>query len=320
MIDSRDKRKAVVVLPAAGRGQITSRALRAWVARADIQRLSGSRALLPRILDELGVDEPSGGLAALRMWGQTGDRPTAWIAAADPVYLEPELDRLRLHALKPVELPVPDLRRLVDHLQSTLGSTGGAGFARIGRYCYLTADAPLATASESPELVDQRVPTDYLPGGTERAGHRRLLSEIEMALHDHPVNVERESQGRRVINSLWIWGGGHAPAPVAGELPLLLADDPLLRGYWRARQSQESNWPGSVAACIGSDAGNIVVVVPDNSLLEQSLAELKDSLETRRVDELVMLFEDGLRAPMSRMQAYRFWRRDNALLRGEAAR
>lgn len=260
---------------------------------------------------------PAGGLGAVRMWGQTGDRPSAWIAAADPVYLEPELDRLRLHALTQDDLQVHELRRLVDHLQATLGSSGGAGFARIGRYSYLTADAPLATSTHPTQQVHLCVPTDYLPGGAERAAHRRLLSEIEMALHDHPVNAERESDGRPVINSLWIWGGGYAPQAVAGELPPLYANDPLLRGYWRAQQSPETAWPGSINRCFESGAGDVVAVVPDSRLLEPSLHELKRLLGSQRFDKLVLLFEDDLRGMMTRMQAARFWRRDNALLRAE---
>ena len=34
---------------------------------------------------------PAAGLAALRFWGQTGERSDAWIAAADPVHLEARL-------------------------------------------------------------------------------------------------------------------------------------------------------------------------------------------------------------------------------------
>lgn len=263
---------------------------------------------------------PAGGLAALRMWGQTGERPGGWIAAADPVYLQPELDRLRLHALTPDDLTAHELRGLVDHLQDTLGSSGGAGFARIGRHSYLTADAPLATSTHPTDAVHLRVPTDYLPGGAERASHRRLLSEIEMALHEHPVNAEREADGRPAINSLWIWGGGYAPQPVAGALPPLYANDPLLRGFWRSQQSPQAAWPGSITRCFESGAGDVVAVVPDSRLLEPSLLELKRLLASQRCDELVLLFADDLRGTMTRTQAARFWRRDHALLRAEGGR
>lgn len=306
-----------MILPAAGNGRLSNRVLRRWLARGDLERMPESLSPLHRIVAELGADMPAGGLAAMRMWGQTGERPSAWVAAADPVHLQPELDQLRLHALAQDDLPVHELRRLIDHLQGTLGSSGGAGFARIGRHSYLTADAPLATSTYSTSDVHLRVPTDYLPGGAERAGHRRLLSEIEMALHDHPVNIEREAEGRPAINSLWIWGGGHAPQPVAGALPPLYANDPLLRGFWRAQQSPQTAWPGSISRCFESGAGDVVAVVPDSRLLEPSLLELRRLLASQRIDELVLLFADELRALMTRKQAARFWRRDHALLRAE---
>ena len=314
MTESSDRKKAVVALPAAGNGRISSRTLRRWLARGELERQADA-PLLQRILAELGADLPEDGLAAIRMWGQTGDRPSAWIAAADPVHLEPELDRLRLYTMPQDDLPVPDLQLLVDHLQAELGGNGETAFARIGRYCYLTADAPLATSAHAPQQVDQRIPTDYLPAGDQRAGHRRLLSEIEMALHEHPVNTRREAAGRPVINSLWIWGGGYAPQPVDGGLPPLFASDPLLRGYWRAQRSEEAAWPGSIAACFEPGSGNVVAVVPDRRLLESSLLELRSLLAAKRIDELVLLFEDGLRGSMTRLQAMRFWRRDDALLR-----
>lgn len=320
MTDSSDKRRGVVVLPAAGNGRVSSRALRGWLVRGDLERVSQSRALLDRILDETGAGAPTDGRAALRMWGQTGDRPSAWIAAADPVYLEPELDRLRLHALAQDDLPVQELRVLFDHLQATLGSPGGAEFIRVGGHCYLSAATPLATSLHPPQQVDNRIPTDYLPAGADRASHRKLLSEIEMALHDHPVNAARESEGRPAINSLWLWGGGYAPHPVDGELPELYANDPLLRGHWRAQQSPEAAWPGSIAGCFESGSGSFVAVVPQRRLLESSLHELKSLLASRRVDELVMLFEDDLKGTMTRPRAMRFWRRNDALLCAEADR
>ena len=36
----------------------------------------------------------------------------------------------------------------------------------------------------------------------------RLLNEIQMFLHQHPVNQRRVAQGMLPINSLWCWGGG----------------------------------------------------------------------------------------------------------------
>lgn len=40
----------------------------------------------------------------------------------------------------------------------------------------------------------------------------RLLNEMQMFMHQHPLNAERILKGRLPINSLWFWGAGDRPA------------------------------------------------------------------------------------------------------------
>jgi len=37
---------------------------------------------------------------------------------------------------------------------------------------------------------------------------RRLQNELQMLLHDHPVNAAREARGELAINGIWFWGAG----------------------------------------------------------------------------------------------------------------
>ena len=158
MNTSYDNSGAVVVLPRVSGGQLQDKSLRTWLARSDLQLKHGRSELLSRIVAVLGLPYPEGGLAALRMWGQTGDRPTVWIAAADPVYLEPRLDNLCLHAMRPGSVPSEDLRGLIDHLQVTLAADKDFGFARLGSSCYLRSEKPLATASVPAYVLDGQAP------------------------------------------------------------------------------------------------------------------------------------------------------------------
>jgi hypothetical protein len=41
---------------------------------------------------------------------------------------------------------------------------------------------------------------------------RRLGAEIEMWLHDHPINDARRRRGELPVTSLWLWGAGAVPA------------------------------------------------------------------------------------------------------------
>ena len=318
MTASYDKSAAIVVLPPVGGGRLQSAKLRAWLARSDLSIDDSPRELLERVLSELGKPCPEQGLAALRMWGQTGDRPNVWIAGADPVYLEPRLDHLCLHALRKTGAPPADMRPLVDHLQQTLGNSSGYGFARVGSYGYVTAQDPMDTARIPAYAIDLRVPSEHLPDGDGSARFRNLTSEVEMALHDHEVNQRRESEGQPPVNSLWIWGGGIAPEQRTEPHPPLFSDDPLLRGYWKSKTGVEERWPGNIAACLELAVKGFVVATPefddDTDLLEACLYELSDVLYAKRVSKLVLLFRDGIRAEVHRSHAMRVWRRRSALL------
>jgi hypothetical protein len=315
---SYDKNTAVVVLPPARGGRLEERSLRSWLAQSELTLDTEPRELLHRLTDELGLPYPGEGLAALRMWGQTGDRPTTWIAAADPIYLEPRLDHLCLHALRGVGIPASDLRPLFDHLQETLAGDRRFGFARLGSNGYLRPSEPISTAAVPSYVVDQREPGEFLPTGERTVTHRNILSEIEMALHEHEVNLRRIEEGRQPVNSLWLWGGGVAPEKVTRPQPPLFADDPLLAGYWESATALGELWPGSFAACAEASVHGFVAVTPESDQRSRTLIayleELRGLLRSGRVSRLILLFRDGLRADVRRSQTLRFWRRDSELL------
>jgi hypothetical protein len=309
-----------VVLPAVC-GRLRDRTLVRWLARSAPARGGEPRDLLGSILGVLGRDRPRNGLGAMRLWGQTNDRPTVWVAAADPVYLEARLDHLCLHALQEPAVTRSELRALFDHLQETLAEDQNYGFARIGICGYLRAGGGIPTAMEPPSVVDQRNPNDYLPAGEQAAGFRKLQSEIEMALHDHPVNVERELGGQQPVNSLWLWGGGSVPESTVDPHPPLFADDPLLTGYWKSVAGDVQSWPGTIAACLEASTAGFVAVVPNGNddvpQLNRCLTELRDALYSRRLRRLSLIFADGICANVEPADRFRFWRRKSALLSGE---
>ncbi len=320
---SYDKNAAIVVLPPATAGRLRDHSLRAWLAQSDLHYEPGRAELLATVVGELGLPFPESGCAALRMWGQTGDRPTKWMAALDPVYLEPRLDHLCLHAHRAADISARELRRLVDHLQRTLGVANRFGFTRLGSCGYLSASQALATASVPAYVVDGRKPDEFLPEGDGSAAYRNLASEIEMALHDHDVNLRREANGQRPINAMWLWGGGVAPEQTTRPQPPLFSDDPLLTGYWYSATGVAEPWLGNIGACLDGSVAGFVAETPacdgTPELLERCLIELREALRTGRLSSLTLLFRDGLRAHVRRSHALRVWRRRSRWLEDNKA-
>ena len=72
---------------------------------------------------------------------------------------------------------------------------------------------------------------DALPEHPEALHWRRILNEIQVALHHCPVNVRRRQLGKQEINSVWFWGGGFIPDAAPHDLfDTVYSNNPVSRG------------------------------------------------------------------------------------------
>lgn len=308
------------MLPPGRHGRVGRQDHRQWLSRGRIQAAVSAQESFAGVLGAIGHAIPREGLAALRFWGQTSGRSGAWIAAADPVHLEARLDHLCLYALRGEEIDQTDLRDLYDYLQKTLGDSQRYDFARLGRLGYLRGHEPIATATVSPAVVDGRAPDEYMPAGDDAAAHDRLLSEMQMALHDHVVNQQRAASGKRSVNSMWIWGGGIAPEKGVRPIPPLFAEDPLFKGYWDSCTGVIETWRNYFDQCLSIAPDGFVAVAPDEldysppEVLADHLEQIRVILKRGDLRTVTLLFRDALKIEIRKNDAYRFWRKVSPIL------
>jgi hypothetical protein len=314
------KSHAVIVLPPGRHGGVARQDHRNWLSKGRIRSTDVPEEMFAGVLREIGHTVPAEGLAALRFWGQTSERAGVWMAAADPVHLEAHLDHLRLYALRGDEVSRPHLRELIDYLQETLGDDERYAFVRLGQFAYLRGEEAIATAAVSPCAIDGREPDEFMPAGDHATAHDRLLSELQMALHDHEVNQQRAAGGKRPVNSVWFWGGGTAPEKEARRIPPLFAYDPLFRGYWDSCTGVIEPWTGNFDEALNIAPDGFVAIAPDamDSLQPEVMADCLENLRhiVKRGDlrKLTLLFHDGLKIEIGKTDAFRFWRTVSPLL------
>ncbi|MFG6449054.1 hypothetical protein ACG0Z6_12510 [Roseateles sp. BYS180W] len=95
----------------------------------------------------------------------------------------------------------------------------------LSPYQWLVSHPGLAEVqAASLERVLNRNVDPWLP---EQRLARRLLNEIQMALHGHPLNLAREAQGQLPLNSVWLSAFGASPATPHPNLPSPLLLDAL---------------------------------------------------------------------------------------------
>jgi len=309
----------IVVLPPGRAGRILDRNLRRWVSRGRVNYVPPASEILFDVLSLIGHSAEGEGLAALHFWGQAGEPSAAWIAAADPVHLEVHLDYLCLHALNGGQMPLADLRKIVDLLQERIGSENLA-FARLGNQLYLRGDNEIASATVSAQFVDGLPPGEFMPEGQGADSLDLLISEAQMALHEHEINMDREHRGQRAINSLWVWGGGKSPPVSSRPIPPLYTDDPLFRGFWYSRSGTVRRWSDDFDACFEHEHSVLVAVAPDRDEEGQLvppdgyLQILRQLMKRKKPGHLTLLFRDGLRIELRTADAKRFWRQESSLV------
>ena len=77
---------------------------------------------------------------------------------------------------------------------------------------YMSGMSADSLDSYPPSFLANRNVSTFLPSGDSMASWRRLMTELQMLLHNHPLNQQRVTTGLMPVNSLWFWGGGSLPA------------------------------------------------------------------------------------------------------------
>lgn len=172
-------------------------------------------------------DIPGAALSLLAHGREPGNR--RWLRA-DPVHLRPQGTELFLVRGADVGISADEAAALSASLQALTRDDGIV-------LQTLTPDAWLVGAAARPRLrttplsaAHGRSIDPLLPTGEDAGRWMRLLSEMQMLLHAHPVNSAREDAGRPTINSVWLWGAGDLPDAIAHPFDAVVADDAVTRG------------------------------------------------------------------------------------------
>lgn len=275
------------------------------LGRADRTRHeAGEAAQLQRHLQPLPARWPAAALSRAGDAGLDATSGSAWLRA-DPAHLRPDINGARLLGIgRNLGIDQADVDALLPALRPLLGDAGFQLDAPHPErwYLRLPAGTPLPEFAAPEQALGDDLFEHRLEGPQARLW-RRLESEVQITLHNHPHNQARLQTGRVPINALWFWGGGVLPDAIASTSPILYSDDPQLRG----------------AAALGK----LTCMEPTDfdaaSAGTAALVDLRDQRDPRRLLERWLLpacagaavldFADGLQFTLRPMQRWRFWRR-----------
>lgn len=314
-----------IVVPAlsAARGETRHPALELLLARGR-RTHDDPIALEGWLAREFGLGEeplPAGALTALAGGLEAGE--DAWLRA-DPVHLRLQRDSMTLVPAAGFDLSRAEADALADSVNRHFGESFSMHV--VSPACWaLRAKGDIRLDARSPLALAGQDVNANLPAGTDAARWHAILNEVQMLLHEHPVNEAREIP----LNSLWFWGAGRLPGAAEGPWQSVTADNPVALGLaklsamrHRALPSGAGEWlerlPETGRQLVVLDALAAAAALRDGEAHAARLgameadwfAPLLAALKSGRIGMVTVHLPDaGLSIETVRGDLRRFWRR-----------
>ena len=233
----------------------------------------------------------------------------------EPVHFAAGLDRLAY-------LPLEGETRILKSERTTLAGVLDEHLQSLGMQLHTLSDGSwcarraeaFAIETFNPEAAAANELQLAMPRGPDAGALRRLMTELQMLLHEHPVNEARARRGLPAVNAVWIWGQGTvAESTSTSTLPAVFADVPYARGICALHSRSAAAMPSTSDALISALAGSqraLAVIPADNleSLEAQWIGPLTVVLYARKLARLDFVL-DSWHLQLDRAALRRFWRK-----------
>jgi hypothetical protein len=152
-------------------------------------------------------------VAAARAQAAAAAANTIWIAT--PLHLQAGLTTLHVDRRSLLRLAPGEVQELCEDFGRVFGEVGLRLEPLASGEALLSSPAtPEVRTVEPARFVDGDV-AGALPEGPGSGYLRRLGAEIEMWLHEHPVNQARVARRDLPVSTLWLWGNEVPDTPAA---------------------------------------------------------------------------------------------------------
>lgn len=210
-------------------------------------------------------------------------RSSVWIAT--PLHLIAGLTSLHLDRRSILRLPQAELESFASDFRSAF-SDSKSHFKPMSSGDFLISglNAPRVITTEPARALVSDV-GESLPKGADAHVLKRFGAELEMWLHQHPVNHARRRRGQPPVNTLWMWGGAGSAAAAElardtgriklatavlsshdahdAEADLAFGSDAYLAGLWHLHGGHSRPLPDQLAEVFGYPRAHRAILVAD---------------------------------------------------------
>ncbi len=271
------------------------------------------------LLDALGLSEQCGELpsAAIAQCGssQTMVPATEYWAHLACVHFAAGMSDVAASTLTgPAALTEQDRAEIAATLAPHLASHGYELHAAERGEWRVRCPRALDARTLPPAAAFEASLKDALPCGADAAELRRLMTEMQMLLHEHPVNLRRARAQLPPANGTWMWSVANLTSgPSSPTLPAAFGDEAYLKGLYLLHSQTVQAKPFDVETlreAASARSVTVALVRPTTiaALDAEWLRPLLDALRAGTFARLTIYFERW-RLVIDRRDLLRFWRR-----------
>jgi hypothetical protein len=194
----------------------------AWLAKALGISSTGRAAFAAAAMRGYGLDPADG----------------VWFIV-NPNHVEIARKHLLMSDLRQLRLSDAHARALFETARPYFKDSGKSLVYADAQTWFMRADDWSELSTASPDAATNLNLTDWMPKGPGAQEFRKLQNEVQMMWFEHPVNVERESQGLAAVNSFWPWGAAGGADVAQPASPVSTCGAPA----WLNALAQQSEVP-----------------------------------------------------------------------------
>lgn len=257
-----------------------------------------------------------------------------WLRA-DPVHLRIEQNHILLADSQVFHISIKESEQLADILNQNFAKNG-LSFLPLSpdRWYINVKKAPNIYTYTLNQIAGKNI-NNFLPSGEDNMFWHNIFNEIQMLLHEHPINQARQDRNELEINSVWFWGGGVMPKSISSLYTKVWSNDSLPRALAKASGTEHAQLPANAEIWQQSNSPGNHLVVLDSlwrktqyndaygwreniKTLEQNwFAPLRNLLKKGEINQLKLtaLSEDSaISFTVTRKSLRKFWRMTKPLL------
>jgi len=203
---------------------IKNRNLTEWVKVLSRSACTPSESSAYKVLTSLlslNVDDDFPSAALSMLMHDAYDEKLSYMCA-DPVHLQADMDHAILTSSHDLYLKSDESAAICDVLNKHF-KQDGLNFIMLDKNQWIV--------SSKDEIELETTPLSEMIGRGDASGSwKKILTEAQMLMHSHDVNVNRESSGKFSVNSLWFHGSGNLPDYLQQSSFSICSKDNVLKG------------------------------------------------------------------------------------------